>query len=196
MKKIIMMVVMLGLTGGVYAAEMCAGQLVCFPNGPLGGEMPHGQNSPQFSDLAVHASAINAQAAARDTAVPPVPAPVAVTAPRLSGIKKSLEPAVTAPEDRTDPFDVRKLYVIPATDAWQGPFVVQFWKSADLAAVKNVLKLTGLKQAELKNDGNGYYARVQMDYEFAGIMVMNLTDYTSVRYVAVNQKLWDIMSKY
>lgn len=105
-------------------------------------------------------------------------------------------PAAPGPEDRTDPFDIGKLYVIPAADAWQGPFVIQFRKSAGLAAVRNVLKLTGLKQTELKNDGHGYYARVQMDYEFAGIMVMNLTDYTSVRYVAVNQKLWEIMTKH
>ncbi len=196
MKKILMVAAMLGLTGGVYAAEMCAGSVSCFPNGPLGGEMPHGQNSPQFADLAVHASAINAQAAARDTAIPPAHAPAAVKTPRPGGIKKSLEAAVTTPKDQTDPFDVRKLYVIPAADAWQGPFVVQFWKSADLAAVQNVIKLSGLKYTELKNDGNGYYARVQMDYEFAGMMAMNMTDYTSVRYVAVNQKLWDRMSKY
>ncbi|MCX5791343.1 MAG: hypothetical protein NTY45_03870 [Elusimicrobia bacterium] len=105
-------------------------------------------------------------------------------------------PAAPGPEERTGPFDVRKLFVIPAADAWQGPFVIQFRESADLAAVKNVLKLTGLETKELRNDGYGYYARIEMEYEYAGIKAMGLTDYTSVRYVAVNQKLWDIMTKH
>ncbi|MCX5784156.1 MAG: L,D-transpeptidase [Elusimicrobia bacterium] len=63
MKKIMTMAVMLGLTGGAYAAEMCAGALVCIP-GPMGQTMPSGSYSPAFDDLAVNASALQTQAAA------------------------------------------------------------------------------------------------------------------------------------
>ena len=76
MKKIIITAVVMGMAAGAYAAEMCAGSPVCISNGPLGGEMPHGQYAPQFDDLAAHASDLREQAAGRNAAITPVPAPV------------------------------------------------------------------------------------------------------------------------
>ena len=75
MKKIIMMTILLSLTGGAYAAEMCAGQLVCLP-GPMGQTMPSGSYSPAFDDLAVNGSALRTQVPA--PAVSPA-APVSQT---------------------------------------------------------------------------------------------------------------------
>ncbi|MCX5791339.1 MAG: L,D-transpeptidase [Elusimicrobia bacterium] len=74
MKRILIAAIVMAIAAGAQAAEMCAGQPVCFPNG-LGGEMPHGQYSP-FASLPVHNSGINTQNAARDAAITPVPAPV------------------------------------------------------------------------------------------------------------------------
>ena len=84
MKKMMMMVVVLGLTGGAYAAEMCAGALVCI-SGPMGQTLPSGSYSPAFADLSVHASGLKtrdvaqAQAAAADLIVPS-PSRAALTA--------------------------------------------------------------------------------------------------------------------
>ncbi len=75
MKKILIAAMVLGIAAGAQAAEMCAGQLVCIPNG-LGGEMPHGQYSP-FATLPAHDSGISTRKPARDVSITPVPAPAA-----------------------------------------------------------------------------------------------------------------------
>ncbi|MCX5784148.1 MAG: hypothetical protein NTX59_00510 [Elusimicrobia bacterium] len=168
MKKIMMMALLSGLTGGASAAEMCAGALVCIP-GPRGQTMPSGKYSPEFADLAVHASDLKTPDAA---------------------------PAVPAPAAQGADFDVRKVFLMPETETWKGPFVIQFRKGADLPAVMNVLKKVGLEAKELVDNGDGLYARIEMEYEFAPVTVMRLTDYTSVASVQVNKRLWGMMTSY
>ena len=73
MKKIIMLAVMLGLTGGAYAAEVCVGALTCI-QGPMGQPMPSGKHSPEFADLAVHASDLKTQAAEQEADIKPAAA--------------------------------------------------------------------------------------------------------------------------
>ncbi len=74
MKTMIMTVIVMGLAAGAYAAEMCAGSPVCISNGPLGGEMPHGQYAPRFDDLAAHASDLKPRDAVQEADIKPVPA--------------------------------------------------------------------------------------------------------------------------
>lgn len=89
-----------------------------------------------------------------------------------------------------DPFDARKLYLMPDTEKWDGPLCIQFSLKAELAAVSKILSAEGLQAAELVNDGRGWYARVRTADEFARVKAMRLTDYASVAYVLVNRRLY------
>ena len=74
MKKILMAAILIGAASGAYAANIGPGALEVYRDGPLGG-MPSGRYSPEFADLAVHASDLGAQGAAQTAAPEPVPAP-------------------------------------------------------------------------------------------------------------------------
>ena len=104
-------------------------------------------------------------------------------------------PAMPASEPDYANFDVRKVFVMPETEIWAGPFTIQFVQGADRAAVLDILKRTGLTEGtkELADNGHGFYARIamdDMDDEFAWMKVMRLVDYTSIAYVRVNKRLW------
>ena len=101
-------------------------------------------------------------------------------------------PAVPASEPDYADFDVRKVFLMPETETWGGPFTIQFIKGADRGTVLDILKRTELQVEvkELADKGRGFYARIAMDDEFAWVKVMRLVDYTSVAYVSVNKRLW------
>ncbi len=73
MKKLLMAAILAGMVAGAYAAEIGPGAFEVYRDGPLGG-MPGGRYSPEFADLAVHASDLRARAGERDAAIVPAPA--------------------------------------------------------------------------------------------------------------------------
>lgn len=104
-----------------------------------------------------------------------------------------------SPVRENDPFAIRKVFPMPAGETWDGPFAVQFSKSADLEKVRSILKEEKLEAKELLDTGCGFYARIEMkeqfgwttmDKEFAWMRIMRLTDLTSVAYVFVNRRFW------
>ena len=60
MKKLMLTTLILGMAAGAYAAEMGPGAFEVYRDGPMGG-MPGGRYSPEFADLAVHASDLRAR---------------------------------------------------------------------------------------------------------------------------------------
>lgn len=108
-------------------------------------------------------------------------------------------PPPPSPLAANDPFDIRKVYQMPASENWGGPFTVQFGRSAGLEKVRSILKEEKLEAKELVASDSGYYARIEMkeksgwtamDKEFAWMRIMRLTDLTSVSHIFVNKRLW------
>ncbi|MDD5210494.1 MAG: hypothetical protein PHV36_13975 [Elusimicrobiales bacterium] len=110
----------------------------------------------------------------------------------FSGAAKSAAPAATASAAKDMDFDIRKVFQMPGSETWSGPFTIQFTKDATLDIALDILKKTGLGEnaKELADNGNGIYAKIEMGDEFAWVKVMQLVDYTSVRSVQVNKRLW------
>lgn len=109
-------------------------------------------------------------------------------------------PPPPSPLAASDPFDIRKVFPMPSSETWAGPFTVQFGKSADIETVRRILKEEKLEAVELVSSSGGFYARIEMkeqsgwatmDREFAWTRIMRLTDLTSVSYVLVNKRLMD-----
>lgn len=107
-------------------------------------------------------------------------------------------PPPPSPAAGIGPFDIRKVYQMPAGETWDGPFTVQFAESAGLEQVRSVLEEEKLEAKELVAGDSGFYARIEMreqfgratmDKEFAWMRIMRLTDLTSVSYVLVNKRL-------
>ncbi len=73
MKKLMLTTLILGMAAGAYAAEMGPGAFEVYRDGPMGG-MPGGRYSPEFADLAVHASDLRARTGEQDTPIVPAPA--------------------------------------------------------------------------------------------------------------------------
>lgn len=97
-----------------------------------------------------------------------------------------------------DPFDIGKVYQMPAGENWAGPFAIQFRENADLQTVRGILEKEKLEAKELVAGDSGYYARIElkersgsaaMDKEYAWMRIMRLTDFPSVSYVLVNKRL-------
>ena len=118
----------------------------------------------------------------------------------LSGTSKSAALAATVPAPLGAGLDVRKVFVMPDGENWEGPFTVQFSEEASPETVQRILKEEKLEAKELVESGRGLYARIvmkeqfgwtTMDTEFAWMRIMRLTDLTSVSYVAVNKRLWN-----
>lgn len=109
----------------------------------------------------------------------------------FSGTAKSATPGTSGAKDLD--FDMRKVFLMPETETWAGPFTIQFMKDAGLEKAMDILTRVGLEKnaKELTDNGRGLYAKIEMGDEFAWVKVMQLTDYTSVRSVQVNQRLWN-----